>query len=189
MTNTSSNHTAETRILWIDVETTGLNLHETDKLLQVAAIITDGDFNEIAEPFEAKVRFENWQVGMMKNRSKDVVREMHEKTGLWDSLKTSGITLPMLDDRLAKFIDDNSLEGKQPYFGGNSIFLDRTALMLNLPKAFSKIHYRSIDMSSIAIYMGLTTDAEPFEKSKSHDALDDIRESIAEAKYYRDLLK
>lgn len=188
MTN-NKNSGSETRILWIDVETTGLNLHEEDKLLQVAAIFTDGDFNEVAEPFEAKIRYKHWEVGMMKNRSDDFVKEMHEKTGLWESLKTSGVSMGSLDERLSMFIEENSLNGKLPYFGGNSIFLDRTALMLNLPKSFEKIHYRSIDMSSIAIYMELTANTKNFEKRKNHDALGDIRESIAEAKYYKDLIQ
>lgn len=178
------------RIVWADVESDGLTPREGKKLLQVASIVTDGHFDEIGDPFEAKIRYTAEEAAAMRANCVEFVRNMHDATGLWDALVTEGESTSVVDFRLHRFLREAGVEEGKSRLGGNSITLDREFLSAFLPKTYAHIFYRNYDMTSVAGFLELVRPEIPqFEKAKSHDALDDIRESIAEARHYRDALR
>lgn len=177
--------TLEAKIAWTDVETTGLDTRDGHLLLQIAIIITDKDFNEIAV-LEQKFRYSPAEVAILKDMAPPIVQEMHEKTGLWDALP-DGTPLDEYDDVLLRWLQRYQPKARELYFGGNSITLDREFIREFLPKSYNHLHYRSLDMTSVETFKNFTEDRPWFEKRKVHDALEDIRESIASAKYQREL--
>lgn len=174
-------------IAWTDVETTGLEPSEGHKLLQIAVIITDREFNELAV-LEEKFRYSEEEVQELKKLSNDFVLDMHQSTGLWDALP-DGVPLDGYDETLLRWLQSVQPEPRRLYFGGNSIFLDRDFMRAFLPKSYSHFHYRSLDMTSVETFHNFTEGRPWFEKRKTHNALDDIRESIESAKYQRTLDK
>lgn len=181
---------AQTRIVWIDVESDGLTPREGCSLLQVASIVTDGELNEISEAFEAKIRYTAEQVTVMRDNAVPFVRDMHDATNLWGALIAEGERASVVDFKLHRFLREAGVEENKSRLAGNSITLDREFLAAFLPKTYGHLFYRNYDMTSVAGFLELYRPEIPqFVKAKSHDALDDIRESIAEARHYRDALR
>lgn len=180
---------ADEMILWTDTETTGLTPWEGHKLLQVAAVITDTDLNVVSDEFERVVFYDQDEAARLRDAvAGDFVREMHSKTGLWDRLP-DGTPIGQVDDELFAFVSEFAPQPKQARLAGNSIRLDLNFSEFGLPRTYAHLHYRSIDVSALA-YVTETWGLTPghFEKKKSHDALDDIRESIAELRWIKDHL-
>lgn len=180
------------RIIWVDVETNGLdqNLH---KLLQVAAVITDGDYNIISESFEEKVFYSKEEVSELFDQAIPYVQKMHTDTGLWDSIPVKGKNIDIVDSELHNFLIEYVPEKNSARLGGNSITLDRNFLNEFLPKSFNHISYRSYDMTSIdgffrAHYGDLVPEKPSLPVGQSHDALADIIASIDQAKMLRDFI-
>lgn len=172
-------------ITWIDVETGGLD-ESTDKLYEVAAIVTDRNLNILdPEGFNMVVHYPVAEVEALRNASVPFVQQMHDKTGLWERLP-SGTPLTEVDTKLHEYIAQFS-GPKTSRLGGNSITLDRNFLRANLPLAFGHISYQSMDVSSFAgvaqAWYGVT-----YEKKLLHSAFSDITESIEELRYYRDTI-
>lgn len=180
---------SDERIVWIDVETNGLDT-DTDYLLQVACIVTDGNLQELDNGFEQKIYYAPEKVEEIRAETSDYVNEMHEKTKLWDKLDTEGRPLELVEQDLLAYIVKHVAEPETARLGGNSITLDRNFLKSYLPGVYNYIYYRSYDMSSVSGFIHLfAPDVPKYEKKFSHDALDDIRESIAEAKHYSTYVK
>lgn len=181
-------NTHDEKVVWIDVETTGLDA-DRHKLLQVACIVTDGDYNELDEGYEGKVFQSATQVDILRGTSSDIVRQMHDANGLWDALP-SGKALEEVEQELLSYITQHVPEARTARLGGNSITLDRNFLQKNVPSVFNHIHYWSYDISSVAgMFDQFVPSVKRYEKKATHDALDDIRESIAEGKHYAGHLK
>ena len=181
---------AERRIAWIDVETTGKTPRDGSRLIQVACIITDGDLNELNEGLEMKIHYTEEEVAALYEASDDFVKNMHTTNGLWKDLPTKGLSHEEVDERLLNELKLYIAEPVTAKLGGNSITLDRNFLEAELPSSFNYIHYHSYDMSSVAEHYKLDAPSIPeFTKKYSHDALEDIRESIAEARYYSAILR
>lgn len=176
------------KIAWIDVETTGLDF-DNDSLLQVACIITDANFHELDEGFEQKIYYSREDIRELRNKSNDFVNEMHDKTNLWNLLETEGRPLELVEQDLLAYIVSHVPFKNTARIGGNSITLDRNFLLKNMPNVLEYLHYQSYDMSSVSGFLGLTVPEIPrYEKKSTHDALSDIRESIAEASHYKNIL-
>lgn len=177
------------KIVWIDVETTGISPDDS-KLLQTACIITDSDFNEIGPGFEEKIYYSEDEVKSLLSITDPYVVNMHEKTGLWSALSTDGVALAESEQNLYDYIVQYVPESRSARLGGNSITLDRNFLAVYMPKVLNHVHYRSYDMSSIHGFFDLFAPKVPsFQKKLAHDALSDIRESIAEARHYAHFMK
>lgn len=175
------------RIIWIDVETSGIDPKDC-KLLQVACIVTDGHLNELGESFERKVYYSEDEVQSIRNSANEFVQNMHDVNGIWDSLSVEGERLEKVDEDLKNFLSMH-VDSNVARLGGNSITLDRNFLKEFLPKTFDHIHYRSYDLSSIAGWFELyDPNFAPFVKNSSHEALSDIRASIAEGRYYASII-
>ena len=168
-------------LVWMDLEMTGLD-HTTDVIVEIATIVTDDDLNVLAEGPDLVVH----QTDEVLARMDPFVVEMHTRSGLLEAIRASTITLEDAGAATLAFIREHAAEPKSVPLCGNSIGTDRRFLAAYLPEIEDHLHYRSIDVSSIKElvkrwYGGL----ELPSKTNTHRALDDIRESIEELRYYR----
>lgn len=174
------------RLIWIDVETTGVDAFDKDELLEVACLITDSELNILDEVgYHAVIKYSDLKVSSMKLLTNDFVRDMHKKTGLWDKL-TSGKPVRTVDSELLDYIKSFVPDARKARIAGNSITLDRNFLQANLPQSFNHLSYRSYDVSTIAGLTAMWYEDEGYTKKKTHAAMDDIRESIEELRYLRE---
>ena len=164
-------------LLWVDLEMTGLSPVD-DRILEVAAIATDWDLNEL-ETYTAIVKVDE---ELMKTR---MVGEFWEKNKeSYDALVSqnkNGKPAAEVEQELLKFVEKNF--GDTVYLAGNSIHQDQKFIEREWPKLNAKLHYRQLDVSSWKIYFENALHRK-FMKPENHRALDDIRGSIEELKWY-----
>ena len=173
--------TADNRLVWIDLEMTGLD-PDSDSILEIATIVTDADLNELAQgPVYAIKHVESALQAM-----DDWNTEHHTASGLWKRVLESEISMRGAEQGTLAFLADWVEAGVSPMCG-NSICQDRRFMFRLMPELEKFFHYRNLDVSSIKelaarwapeVLLG-------FEKNNRHEALEDIRESIAELRYYR----
>ena len=168
----------------MDLEMTGLD-HDNDVIVEIATIVTDDDLAIVAEGPDLVVHADEEALARMG----DVVRNMHTSSGLLDQIRASTIDLATAGAETLAFIQEHVPEPRTVPLCGNSIGTDRRFLTRWLPEIEEYLHYRSVDVSSVK---ELAKRWYPEAVSKapgkhgSHRALDDIRESIAELRYYRE---
>jgi oligoribonuclease len=170
-------------LVWIDCEMTGLDLGK-DALIEVAALVTDPDLNVLGEGVDVVIHADESALAGMP----DVVREMHEKSGLTDEVRRSTVTVPEAEDMIMEYITSWVPDPRSAPLCGNSIATDRGFVARDMQRLDAHLHYRMIDVSSIKelcrrwyprVYFGQPT------KGLAHRALADIRESVRELEYYR----
>jgi len=171
-------------LVWMDLEMTGLD-HTSDVIVEIATLITDDNLEIIAEGPDLVVH----QDDDVLERMDPFVVEMHTRSGLLESIKSSEISLEQAGAATLDFIKLHVPEPMTVPLCGNSIGTDRRFLAAYLPEIENHLHYRSIDVSSVKElvkrwYPGV--DASRPRSQGSHRALDDIRESIREMAFYRD---
>lgn len=168
-----------TKLLWVDLEMTGLDPHE-DVILEVAAEVTDFDFKTLAS-YEAIV-----------GQSRAVVVDRMRKNSWWDGFPVNrdefvakaegGKPSEQVEQELIDLIEQH-FGGEPAVLAGNSIHNDRQFIAQHWPRLDLKLHYRMLDVSAWKVLMqgkyGL-----PFEKKEVHRAFDDIQASIAELQHY-----
>jgi len=131
------------RIVWIDCEMTGLSL-EHDALIEVAALVTDFELNQLGDGVDVIIRPEQAALDQMN----DFVREMHTTSGLLAELD-SGVTMAEAQTRVLDYVREWVPEpGKAP-LGGNTVATDRGFLARDMAELESYLHYRIVDVSSI----------------------------------------
>ncbi|MEO0796036.1 MAG: oligoribonuclease [Verrucomicrobiota bacterium] len=161
---------------WLDLEMTGLDPAK-DRILEAAIIITSPDFNEVLAEWESAV-FQPPEVLAGMN---EWCQKTHGESGLTERVP-NGISEQELDAKLSGFAEQ--FWGKQTVIlCGNSIGQDRKFVDRYLPRFSSRLHYRMLDVSSFKIVFQERYD-QRFAKQGTHRALDDIRESIGELKFY-----
>jgi oligoribonuclease len=170
-------------LVWMDLEMTGLD-HTRDQIVEIATIITDDELRVIAEGPDLVIHADDTTLAAMD----PVVVEMHTRSGLLDAIRTSTVTLQEAGAATFDFIRQHVTEPRTVPLCGNSIGTDRRFLAAYLPDIEHYLHYRSVDVSSVKElvkrwYPDLTS-AMP-RKAGLHRALDDIRSSIDELRYYR----
>lgn len=170
-------------LVWLDMEMTGLD-PEVDGVLEIAIIVTGPDLDIVAKGPVIVVFQEESVLDTMDEWNVS----HHTKSGLLARVKSEGVSIQEGEERLLEFLRLH-VDDKASPLCGNSIGQDRRFIVRYLPKLDDFLHYRSIDVSTIKelarrwrpeIYAG-------FEKSDQHQALEDVRESIEELKYYRKL--
>ena len=169
-------------IVWIDCEMTGLSL-EHDALVEVAALVTDFELNQLGDGIDVVIKPPEAALAQMG----DFVRSMHTTSGLIDEF-ADGVTLEEAQAQVLDYVRQYAPEpGKAP-LGGNTVATDRGFLARDMPALESHLHYRIIDVSSIKELSRRWYPRAYFNSPKKHGghrALADIRESIAELRYYR----
>lgn len=183
MTTNPTDRKLTDRIVWIDCEMTGLDL-EQDALIEVAALVTDYDLNQLGDGIDVIVRPPAEALAQMG----EFVREMHTSSGLLEELE-GGVTLADAEAQVLAYVREWVPEpGKAP-LGGNTVATDRSFLARDMPVLESHLHYRIIDVSSIKELSRRWYPRAYFqapEKHGGHRAMADIVESIAELRYYRE---
>ena len=173
--------TNKATLLWVDLEMTGLSPVD-DRILEVAAIATDWDFNEY-DTYTAIVKCDE---ELMRER---MVGEFWEKNrASFDALmaqNSKGQAPEIVEKELLKFVKKNF--GDTVYLAGNSIHQDRKFIENEWPKLNAKLHYRMLDVSAWKIFLENALHRS-FAKPENHRALDDIRGSIEELKWYRKMI-
>ena len=171
------------RLVWIDCEMTGLDLG-SDALIEIAALVTDADLNILGDGVDIVVHAPDEALDAMP----DVVRSMHERSGLTAEVRQSTTTLADAEQRVLDYIRQHVPDNRSAPLAGNSIATDRGFIARDMPELDAHLHYRMVDVSSIKelcrrwyprIYY-----AQP-EKGLAHRALADIHESVRELAYYR----
>lgn len=170
-------------LVWVDCEMTGLDLGR-DALIEVAVLVTDPDL-VVREPgVDVVIHADESALAGMP----DVVREMHDTSGLTDAVRRSTVTVAQAQDLVMKYVTEHVPEPGTAPLCGNSIATDRSFLARDMPLLDAHLHYRMIDVSSVKelcrrwyprVYFGQPA------KGLAHRALADIRESIRELEYYR----
>ncbi len=171
------------RLVWIDCEMTGLDLAR-DALVEIAVLVTDGELTVLGDGVDVVIHPPAAALESMP----DVVRTMHTKSGLLAELDAATATLGDAEaqvlDYVRQWVDE---PGKAP-LAGNSVGTDRAFLARDMPTLDGFLHYRIVDVSSIKELARRWFPKAYFsapEKAGGHRALADIRESVAELRYYR----
>jgi oligoribonuclease len=171
------------RMVWIDCEMTGLSLAH-DALVEVAALVTDSELNVLGEGVDVVIRPPAESLDTMP----DVVRSMHTASGLLEEL-AGGMTLPEAERIVLDYVRSHVAEPRKAPLCGNSVSTDRGFLARDMPTLEQHLHYRIVDVSSVKELARRWYPRAYFnspEKKGNHRALADIRESIAELRYYRE---
>ena len=170
-------------LVWMDLEMTGLE-PSRNVIVEIATIVTDDDLNVLAEGPDLVIRATPEELALMDK----VVVDMHTRSGLLDEINRSTITLEEAGQRTLEFIKQWCPEPRRVPLCGNSIGMDRRFLAAYLPDIENWLHYRSVDVSSVKELVKRwypTVDAGRPTKQGNHRALDDIRASIEELRFYR----
>ncbi|MDO5504177.1 MAG: oligoribonuclease [Actinomycetia bacterium] len=171
------------RIVWIDCEMTGLDL-ERDALIEVAALVTDFELNVLGDGVDLVICPPDEALEQMD----EFVRGMHTSSGLLDEL-AEGVSMREAEEAVLDYVRAWVPEPRKAPLGGNTVATDRGFLARDMAELEQHLHYRIIDVSSIKElsrrWFPRAYFAAPL-KAGGHRALADIRESIAELRYYRE---
>ncbi len=171
----------ETRLVWIDMEMTGLR-PEIDRIIEVAAVVTDSELNVLAE----SPAFAVHQPDAVLEAMDDWNRGTHGRSGLTQRVRESTMSEADVERELLAFLAPWVPAGKSP-MSGNSIGQDRRFMARYMPQLEAWFHYRNLDVSTVKelCRRWAPAVARGFDKRSAHTALADIHESIEELRYYR----
>ena len=182
MMNAVNNNTNNDNLIWLDMEMSGL-LPDSDRILELAAVVTDAELNVLAESPVLVIHQSDAVLAGMDAWNQGT----HKRSGLIDKVKASMLYEAEATIQMIAFLKQHVPAGKSPMCG-NSICQDRRFMARYMPDLEAYFHYRNLDVSVFkelarrwkpAIYSG-------FKKASKHEALADIYESIDELKYYRE---
>ena len=171
------------RLLWLDLEMSGLS-PQHDRILEIASLVTDGDLDILEEGPDLVIHQSEEIIKGMG----DWCQEQHGRSGLTQRVRESVITQRQAEDKTLAFLD-RWFPGIPATLAGNSIHHDRAFLMRHMPHLAERIHYRLVDVSSVKELVERwypEVCAKKPVKSDAHRALEDVRQSLEELKYYRD---
>ena len=168
-------------LIWIDLEMTGLD-PLSDYIIEIATIITDSQLNLIQSGPVIAIHTDNSVLAEMD----DWNTRQHSKSGLLDRVRKSRVKTPEAEQQTLDFVSRYVQADTSPMCG-NSICQDRRFMARLMPKLEAYFHYRNLDVSSVKMLVNRwAPDKDQFTKEPSHLALDDIRDSIEELRFYRE---
>lgn len=168
-------------LVWVDMEMSGL---DPDKhvILEIATVVTDSNLEILAEGPNVAIYYPDEVLDSMEEWS--LIH--HTASGLLDQVRISSIDCAQAEHMTLNFLSDNCIKGESPLCG-NSVGQDRRFMMKYMKDLENFLHYRIIDVSTLKELAQRWYPSIPsFIKKESHLALEDIRESIDELKYYRE---
>lgn len=169
------------RLIWVDLEMTGLD-PDTCTIVEIAVIVTDGNLEIVAEGPNLVIHQPEHALATMN----DFVRELHTKSGLLERIRTSEVSLAEAAKQAVAFVESHCAKGTG-VLAGNSVWKDRSFLERYMPSFVAHLHYRMVDVSTIKelVRRWYPPAFQAPKKREVHRALDDIRESIEELRFYR----
>ena len=175
---------ASSNLIWIDLEMTGLNTI-TDQIIEIATVVTDLHLNEIAEGPVLAIH----QPKEIMNGMDEWNTTQHGESGLTERVLDSKLSMQDAEKQTIDFLEEYVNAGASPMCG-NSICQDRRFLARQMSILEAYFHYRNLDVSTLKILASSWAPeiAKGFNKESSHRAMADIRDSIAELTYYREML-
>jgi len=184
MANTDTDNDRAGNLVWIDLEMTGLDT-DADTIIEIATIVTDRHLNELAEGPDLVVGQSQAVMDAMDAWN----TRQHGESGLTDRVLQSKATMRQAELATLDFLSQWVDAGISPMCG-NSICQDRRFMAREMPELERYFHYRNLDVSTLKILAQQWAPdvAAGFNKDSSHRALSDIRDSIAELKWYRENL-
>jgi oligoribonuclease len=173
-------------LVWMDLEMTGLDPRK-DTIVEIATLVTDDELETVAEGPDLVIA----TPGSALDAMDEVVQQMHARSGLLEAIKASTVTLDEAAKETLEFVCQHIPEPRKVPLCGNSIGTDRRFLAAYMPELEDYLHYRSIDVSTIK-ELARRWYPEAFaaapKKSGAHRALDDVKESVEELKYWRNTI-
>jgi oligoribonuclease len=172
------------RLVWIDLEMTGLDT-DRDGILEIATVVTDGQLNFLAEGPDLAITHPRATLDAMD----DWNRNQHGKSGLWTRVLEQGVALADAEARTLAFLREWVPKNASPMCG-NSICQDRRFMHRLMPELEAYFHYRNLDVSTVKELARRWSPAamEGFNKQSAHTALSDVRDSIDELRHYRQFM-
>ncbi len=172
--------------MWVDCEMTGLSLR-ADALVEIACIVTEADLTEVDSGLSIVIKPDD---PAALEQMEQVVVDMHTASGLLAEIP-GGVSLAEAEQQVLDYVTSHVPEARKAPLAGSSVYVDRGFLARDMPRVDAHLHYRLVDVSTIKElakrWYPRAYFASP-EKRGNHRALGDIRESIAELRYYRDAL-
>lgn len=172
---------SDNNLIWIDLEMTGLDT-DNDLIIEIATIVTDPQLNILDEGPVLAIH----QADEILNQMDEWNTRQHNQSGLVERVKNSPYDIAEAESLTLAFLEKFVSAGKSPMCG-NSICQDRRFMHRLMPKLEQYFHYRNLDVSTIKeIVTRWAPEKDDFAKQGNHLALDDIRDSINELKFYRE---
>ena len=171
------------RLVWMDLEMSGLDV-QVERILELAVLVTDADLNVVAEGPELVVH----QPDELLERMDEWNTSHHAKSGLTERVRASTVDEEAAEAFVLAFLEEECVLGETP-LAGNSVWQDRRFLARYMPRIDAFLHYRIVDVSTVKeLARRWYPDALAAAPAKrnAHRALDDVRESIEELRYYRE---
>ncbi|KAI0260184.1 ribonuclease H-like protein [Gloeopeniophorella convolvens] len=173
-------------LVWIDCEMTGLD-YQNDRILEIAVLITNGNLDVMDDGLEFVIRTEKQ---VLDNMNEWCVKQ-HGASGLTSACLESKHTTEAVQEEVLQYIKKWVPQERSAMLAGNSVHADRAFLAKDMPKIVEWLHYRIVDVSSIKELHRRWYPRRPlpdtvFRRETKHRALDDIRGSIEELKWYRE---
>ena len=169
------------RLVWIDLEMTGLDI-VSDQIIEIATLVTDGDLNLIAEGPNLAVHVSDEAIAGMDEWNTN----HHHRSGLVDRIRTEGVTVGEAQAQTLAFLNEHVEPNTAPLCG-NSVWNDKRFLEKQMPDLVDFLHYRMIDVSTVKeLARRWYPEVPRYQKKGAHLALDDIRESVEELRYFRE---
>ena len=172
------------RLVWLDLEMTGLDTRR-HVIVEIAVIVTDSNLEPLDGGIDIVIGATDAELAEMD----DFVTNMHTRSGLLEEIRASEVTIPEAMERALDYVRGHVPTPRTAPLCGNTIGADRRFLDVQMNALEEYLHYRSIDVSSLkelARRWNPTVFRARPGKAETHRALDDIRESIAELRHYRD---
>ena len=175
--------TSEQRLIWVDMEMTGLN-PDTDVVIEIASIVTTKDLEVLAEGPVIAIHQSDATLAKMDEWN----TRTHGESGLVDRVRASSVDEAAATELTLAFFNEWVQPNTSPMCG-NSIGQDRRFMARHMPELEAFFHYRNLDVTTLKLLAGYwRADLPAHPKQNAHEALADIRESIEELRYYREHL-